>query len=139
METRLGKTGLRMRRLALCCMSYGHPTTPNAHPWALVEDDAQPIFQQAGCAYGVHTGGARNIPQALECVRERTDADVPRLIGKSAFCSENVSYNPIPRADRLPAFKAAAFDRSATPPIAWLSQILGFRRCARRTLYIPMS
>jgi hypothetical protein len=84
-ETRLGNTGMKMSRLALGCMSYGDPTT-NAYPWALVEDDAQPFFRQAGCAYGVHTGGARNIPQALECVRERTDADVPRLIGKSAVC-----------------------------------------------------
>jgi len=28
-------------------MSYGDPTTPNAHPWALVEDEAQPFFKQA--------------------------------------------------------------------------------------------
>ena len=36
-----------MSRLALGCMSYGDPTTPNAHPWALTEDKAQPFFQQA--------------------------------------------------------------------------------------------
>ena len=45
--TRLGNTGLKVSRLALGCMSYGDPTTPNAHPWALVEDEAQPFFQQA--------------------------------------------------------------------------------------------
>jgi len=28
-------------------MSYGDPTTPNAHPWALTEDKAQPFFEQA--------------------------------------------------------------------------------------------
>jgi aryl-alcohol dehydrogenase-like predicted oxidoreductase len=28
-------------------MSYGDPTTPNAHPWALIEDEAQPFFQQS--------------------------------------------------------------------------------------------
>ena len=28
-------------------MSYGDPTTPNAHPWALNEDIAQPFFKQA--------------------------------------------------------------------------------------------
>jgi aryl-alcohol dehydrogenase-like predicted oxidoreductase len=28
-------------------MSYGDPTTPNAHPWSLVEEEAQPYFRQA--------------------------------------------------------------------------------------------
>ena len=45
--TRLGNTGLKVSRLALGCMSYGDPTTPNAHPWALTEDEAQPFFRQA--------------------------------------------------------------------------------------------
>src|SRR5579862_3517386 len=45
--TRLGNTGLKVSRLALGCMSYGDPTTPGAHPWALTEDKAQPFFQQA--------------------------------------------------------------------------------------------
>src|SRR6476620_1230916 len=44
---RLGSTGLKVSRLALGCMSYGDPTTPDAHPWALAEDEAQPFFQQA--------------------------------------------------------------------------------------------
>jgi hypothetical protein len=44
---RLGKTGLKISRLALGCMSYGDPTTANAHTWALNEDDAQPYFRQA--------------------------------------------------------------------------------------------
>ena len=35
---RLGNTGLKVSRLALGCMSYGDPATPNAHPWALTED-----------------------------------------------------------------------------------------------------
>src|SRR5579872_880678 len=45
--TRLGSTGLKVSRLALGCMSYGDPTTPNAHPWALNDEDAQPFFRQA--------------------------------------------------------------------------------------------
>jgi len=45
--TRLGSTGLKVSRLALGCMSYGDPTTPAAHPWALTEDKAQPFFRQA--------------------------------------------------------------------------------------------
>jgi aryl-alcohol dehydrogenase-like predicted oxidoreductase len=44
---RLGQTGLRVSRLALGCMSYGDPTTPGAHPWALTEEDAAPFFGQA--------------------------------------------------------------------------------------------
>src|SRR5258708_258529 len=44
---RLGPTGLKVSRLALGCMSYGDPTTPGAHPWALNDDDAQGFFQQA--------------------------------------------------------------------------------------------
>ena len=44
---RLGNTGLKVSRLALGCMSYGDPTVPNAHPWALTEDKAQPFFEQA--------------------------------------------------------------------------------------------
>src|SRR5450756_235912 len=28
-------------------MSYGDPTTPNAHPWALDDNEAQPFFRQA--------------------------------------------------------------------------------------------
>jgi aryl-alcohol dehydrogenase-like predicted oxidoreductase len=38
---------LKVSRLALGCMSYGDPTAPNAHPWALTEDKAQPFFRQA--------------------------------------------------------------------------------------------
>jgi 1-deoxyxylulose-5-phosphate synthase len=44
---RLGSTGLKISRLALGCMSYGDPTTPNAHEWSLREEDAQPYFRQA--------------------------------------------------------------------------------------------
>jgi aryl-alcohol dehydrogenase-like predicted oxidoreductase len=44
---RLGRTGLKISRIALGCMSYGDPTTSNAHTWALTDDDAQPFFRQA--------------------------------------------------------------------------------------------
>jgi aryl-alcohol dehydrogenase-like predicted oxidoreductase len=46
-HVRLGNSGLKVSRLALGCMSYGDPTTLNAHPWALTEEDAQPFFRQA--------------------------------------------------------------------------------------------
>jgi 1-deoxyxylulose-5-phosphate synthase len=44
---RLGGTGLKVSRIALGCMSYGDPTTSNAHTWSLDEDDAEPFFRQA--------------------------------------------------------------------------------------------
>src|SRR4051794_18320798 len=59
---RLGNTGLKVSRLALGCMSYGDPTTPNAHPWALPEDKAQPFFQQA-VALGVTFWDTANVYQ----------------------------------------------------------------------------
>jgi 1-deoxyxylulose-5-phosphate synthase len=46
-NVRLGKTGLKVSRIALGWMSYGDPTTPGAHTWALDDDDAQPFFRQA--------------------------------------------------------------------------------------------
>ena len=36
--TRLGNAGLKVGRLGLGCMSYGDPTTPNAHPWVQAFD-----------------------------------------------------------------------------------------------------
>ena len=46
-SVRLGNSGLKVSRLALGCMSYGDPTTPGAHEWSLIDDQAQPFFQQA--------------------------------------------------------------------------------------------
>ena len=43
----LGRTGLKVSRLALGCMSYGDPNAPGAHPWALDDDAADPFFRQA--------------------------------------------------------------------------------------------
>ena len=56
--TRIGSTGLKVSRLALGCMSYGDPTAPNAHVWALAEDLAQPFFEQA-VELGVISGTPR--------------------------------------------------------------------------------
>jgi 1-deoxyxylulose-5-phosphate synthase len=44
---RLGRTGLRISRIALGCMSYGDPTSTSAHLWSLDDEDAQPFFRQA--------------------------------------------------------------------------------------------
>jgi 1-deoxyxylulose-5-phosphate synthase len=44
--TRLGRSGLKVSRIALGCMSYGHAAT-GLHQWTLDEDAAAPFFQQA--------------------------------------------------------------------------------------------
>ena len=41
---RLGKTGLKVSRIALGCMSFGDGSRM---PWALGDDQAEPIFRQA--------------------------------------------------------------------------------------------
>ncbi|MGH9598699.1 MAG: aldo/keto reductase [Terracidiphilus sp.] len=47
----LGKTGLKVSRICLGCMTYGSPATgkplPGRQPWALNESDSQPFLRQA--------------------------------------------------------------------------------------------
>src|SRR5216683_2730034 len=47
----LGKTGLKVSKICLGCMSYGVPPAgplrPGSHAWALNEADSQPFFKQA--------------------------------------------------------------------------------------------
>src|SRR5664280_397407 len=47
----LGKTGLKVSRICLGCMSYGAPATgkakPGSHAWALNEEESDPFFRQA--------------------------------------------------------------------------------------------
>jgi aryl-alcohol dehydrogenase-like predicted oxidoreductase len=47
----LGKTGLKVSRICLGCMSYGvapaRPLRPGSHAWALNEEQSQPFFKQA--------------------------------------------------------------------------------------------
>ncbi len=47
----LGKTGLKVSRICLGCMSYGAPATsaakPGSHAWALNEQESQPFLRQA--------------------------------------------------------------------------------------------
>jgi len=42
--TRLGRSGLKVSRIALGCMSYG---SPDWRPWVLAEEDARPFFRRA--------------------------------------------------------------------------------------------
>src|SRR5580698_3958087 len=48
---RLGRTGLKISRICLGCMTYGSPATGELkggrHAWALNEADSQPFFRQA--------------------------------------------------------------------------------------------
>ena len=47
----LGKTGLKVSRICLGCMSYGEPAIgkpkPGSHAWTLNESESQPFFRQA--------------------------------------------------------------------------------------------
>src|ERR1039458_1084181 len=47
----LGKTGLKVSRICLGCMSYGAPAAgkvkPGSHAWALNEAESEPFFRQA--------------------------------------------------------------------------------------------
>src|ERR1700684_4083762 len=47
----LGKTGLKVSRICLGCMSYGAPATgelrPGSHAWSLDEKASEPFFRQA--------------------------------------------------------------------------------------------
>jgi aryl-alcohol dehydrogenase-like predicted oxidoreductase len=47
----LGKTGLKVSRICLGCMTYGAPASgelkPGSHAWTLSEGESQPIFRQA--------------------------------------------------------------------------------------------
>jgi aryl-alcohol dehydrogenase-like predicted oxidoreductase len=47
----LGRTGLKVSRICLGCMTYGSPATgkllPGRQPWALNEADSQPFLRQA--------------------------------------------------------------------------------------------
>src|ERR1700722_8105505 len=44
--TNLGKTGLKVSRICLGCMSYGDPTKW-IHPWVLTEEQSRPYFKAA--------------------------------------------------------------------------------------------
>lgn len=44
--TRLGRSGLRVSRIALGCMSFGDPASGHLQ-WSLPQDDALPYFRQA--------------------------------------------------------------------------------------------
>ena len=46
-----GRTGLKVSRICLGCMTYGAPATgelkPGSHAWTLSEEESQPFFRQA--------------------------------------------------------------------------------------------
>jgi aryl-alcohol dehydrogenase-like predicted oxidoreductase len=44
--TKLGKTGLKVSRICLGCMTYGVPER-GTHPWSLVEEESRPLIRQA--------------------------------------------------------------------------------------------
>jgi aryl-alcohol dehydrogenase-like predicted oxidoreductase len=71
----LGKTGLKVSRICLGCMTYGAPATgkikPGSHAWALNEEESQPFLRQAlelGINFfdtaNVYSAGAWPFPQS---------------------------------------------------------------------------
>lgn len=42
----LGRTGLKVSRLCLGCMTYGEPSR-GSHPWTLPEEQSRPLLRQA--------------------------------------------------------------------------------------------
>jgi len=43
---RLGKSGLKVSRVCLGCMSYGVPER-GGHPWSLMEEKSRPFIKRA--------------------------------------------------------------------------------------------
>jgi len=60
----LGKTGLKVSRICLGCMSYGAPVTgeakPGSHAWALDEEETRP-FLRAALDFGINFFDTANV------------------------------------------------------------------------------
>ena len=70
-------------------------------------------------AYRVHTGGAAEAFEPLDDGRKRIDATSSETMPDTGlFAGKTPSADSARLRKRLPAFKAAAFDCSATPPSA---------------------
>ncbi len=65
----LGKTGLKVSRICLGCMSYGEPAIgkpkPGSHAWTLNESESQPFFRQA-LDLGINVFDTANVYSAGE-------------------------------------------------------------------------
>jgi aryl-alcohol dehydrogenase-like predicted oxidoreductase len=63
----LGKTGLKVSRICLGCMTYGAPATgklkPGSHAWALNEQESQPFLKQA-LDFGINFFDTANVYSA---------------------------------------------------------------------------
>ncbi len=58
-EVRLGRTGLKVSRIVLGCMSFGEPAA-GGHPWSLDLDQARPLIRKAWEA-GITTFDTANV------------------------------------------------------------------------------
>lgn len=73
METvRLGKSGLKVSRLALGCMTYGAPDQ-GTHPWTLPEDQSRPFIRQA-LDLGI---------DFLDCANSYSDGSSEEFVGRA--------------------------------------------------------
>ena len=74
--TRLGRTGLKVSKLCLGCMTYGEPER-GAHEWTLDEDTSRPLIRQALEA-GINFFDTANV-YSLGSSEGNTGARDPRL------------------------------------------------------------
>src|ERR1700681_3747606 len=90
----LGKTGLKVSRICLGCMTYGQPATgkikPGSHAWALNEEESQPFLRQSldlGINFfdtaNVYSAGASE--ETLEALHEVVKSGTVRYIGASSM------------------------------------------------------
>jgi hypothetical protein len=100
-------------------MSYGNPTTPNAHTWALDDDAAQPFFRPA-IEMGVTFWDTANVYQAgtseeVVAVRSsatpaaRTSSLLPRCTARCMTAPAGRAYPARPSSNRsTPRWPASA-------------------------------
>lgn len=90
--TTLGRTGLRVSRLCLGCMTYGIPQ-PGQHQWTLDEETSRPFFRQAleaginffDTANGYSSGTSEEITgRALKDFARRDSGDRDQGVGSVA-------------------------------------------------------
>ena len=112
--TRLGNTGLKVSRLALGCMSYGDPTTPGAHQWALTDDEAQPFFRQA-VELGITFWDTANVYQARHLRGGRRPRDHALLAPRGHRAGHQGARQDARRPRRSRACRARRSSSRSTP------------------------
>ncbi|MET0378711.1 MAG: aldo/keto reductase [Spongiibacteraceae bacterium] len=102
----LGRSGLKVSRLCLGCMSFGNPGD-GLHPWILSADDARPFFQRAIAAginffdtANMYSNGASEIVTG-RWLKEFLPRDQAVIATKVFFPVEGSPTNPTPNISGL--------------------------------------